>query len=414
MKTHIFFLTGLLAIGATLFSSCKDDDVSPDTRTVIIGTQEWMVENLNVDTFRNGDPIPEAQGQEWWQAGQDEQPAWCYFANDPANGDVYGKLYNFYAVIDPRGLAPEGWRVSTQDDWNTLLDYLGPEAGTKLKSTQLWEKSYSKGGNNSSGFSALPGSFRFPGSGFAVGETGLGRFGSYWSSTVSGGDYVSTGCYNYMWNISSGVERRGSEMGSGHSVRCLKGEPDFIDLRFGGQTWMFKNLDMDTFRNGDPIPQAMTDEEWITASAEGRPAWCYYQNDPENGRLYGKLYNWFAVNDPRKLAPAGWHLPSDAEWVVLSDWVGGDLLAGGAMKSVKGWSSPNQDATNFIGFTGLPGQYRNADGSFYDAQEVALFWSIDETGAQTAAARGLSVYNGILIYYSFNKGGGMSVRFLRD
>jgi len=90
-------------------------------KTVKIGTQTWMAENLNVSTFRNGDPIPEAKtNEEWDRAGANKQPAWCYYNNDPRNGAKYGKLYNWFAINDPRGLAPEGWHVSNLDDWNIL------------------------------------------------------------------------------------------------------------------------------------------------------------------------------------------------------------------------------------------------------------------------------------------------------
>jgi uncharacterized protein (TIGR02145 family) len=81
-------------------------------KTIKIGKQTWMAENLNVDKFRNGDLIPHIQDpEEWEQAGKNQQPAWCYYENDPENGNIYGKLYNWYAVNDPRGLAPEGFHV---------------------------------------------------------------------------------------------------------------------------------------------------------------------------------------------------------------------------------------------------------------------------------------------------------------
>jgi len=93
-------------------------------------------------------------------------------------------------------------------------------------------------------------------------------------------------------------------------------------VTIGTQEWMTKNLDVSTFRNGDPIPEAKTDEAWYRASQNNQPAWCYYMNDTVNGRLYGKLYNWFAVNDSRGLAPMGYHIPSDEEWAVLIDYFG--------------------------------------------------------------------------------------------
>lgn len=109
-------------------------------KTVTIGTQVWMKENLNVSTFRNGDPIPEAKtDEEWKAAGDAKQPAWCYYDNDPNNGAKYGKLYNWYAVNDSRGLAPEGWHVPTDQEWTDLIGFLGDDAGKKMKSKSVFE-----------------------------------------------------------------------------------------------------------------------------------------------------------------------------------------------------------------------------------------------------------------------------------
>ena len=95
-------------------------------------------------------------------------------------------------------------------------------------------------------------------------------------------------------------------------------------VNIGTQVWVTKNLDVDKFRNGDPIPQAKTNEEWKAAGENKQPAWCYYDNDPANGANYGKLYNWYAVNDKRGLAPEGWHVPSKMEWDTLAKFLGGD------------------------------------------------------------------------------------------
>jgi len=91
-------------------------------KTVVIGTQTWMSENLNVSTFRNGDPIPQAKSElEWENAGKNKQPAWCYYDNDPKNGAKYGKLYNWYAVVDTRNVCPVGWRIPNLNDIENLL-----------------------------------------------------------------------------------------------------------------------------------------------------------------------------------------------------------------------------------------------------------------------------------------------------
>ena len=111
------------------------------------------------------------------------------------------------------------------------------------------------------------------------------------------------------------------------------------EIKIGAQTWTTKNLDVSKFRNGEAIPLAKTNAEWALAGQNQQPAWCYYENKGENGIKYGKLYNWYAVNDPRGLAPSGYHIPTDAEWTILTDYLGGDSIAGAKMKSTSGWKS---------------------------------------------------------------------------
>ena len=143
---------------AMMLSSCGGASIEEGASTeVTIGTQVWMTNNLNVATFRNGDPIPEAKSKdEWLKAVGNKQPAWCYLDNNPIYGKVYGKLYNLFAVNDPRGLAPEGWKVPSKEDWSRLIDFLGGEslAGQKMKSKYGWWNDGN--GTNSSGFAGLP------------------------------------------------------------------------------------------------------------------------------------------------------------------------------------------------------------------------------------------------------------------
>ena len=111
-----------------------------NSQTVTIGNQTWMTKNLDVSTFRNGDTIPEIQDvNEWAKAGEEGRPAWCYYDNDSTNGTIFGKLYNWYAVNDPRGLVPVGYYVPTDAEWTILTDFLGSEAGTKMKSMPIYE-----------------------------------------------------------------------------------------------------------------------------------------------------------------------------------------------------------------------------------------------------------------------------------
>ncbi len=133
------------------------------------------------------------------------------------------------------------------------------------------------------------------------------------------------------------------------------------------QSWMTTNLDVDHYRNGDPIPHVTDPTEWKNLTTG---AYCYYANDSAKyAAVYGKLYNWYVVNDPRGLAPEGWHVPTDFEWTTLTDCLGGVSVAGGPMKETgtSHWILPNEGATNESGFTGLPGGVRSSqDGSFFD------------------------------------------------
>jgi uncharacterized protein (TIGR02145 family) len=185
------------------------------------------------------------------------------------------------------------------------------------------------------------------------------------------------------------------------------------EVKIGKQIWMTKNLDVSTFRNGDQIPHAKTDEEWEKAGENKQPAWCHYGNDPTNGAKYGKLYNWYAVNDPRGLAPAGWHISSNQEWTVLTDYLRGEDVAGTKIKSSSGWEE-NGNGTNGSGFSGVPGGYRDYDGTFNSIGVKAAWWSSSESHTDAAWGRNLSHYSGGVDGGFYDKEGGFSVRCLRD
>jgi len=178
------------------------------------------------------------------------------------------------------------------------------------------------------------------------------------------------------------------------------------------QVWMLKNLDVDKYRDGTPIPEVEDRSAWAGLSTG---AWCYYENNSANGTTYGKLYNWYAVNDPRGLAPAGWHVPSHAEWITLSNCLGGDLV-GGAMREegTAHWSSPNTGATNSSGFTGLPGGVRNYAGSFYNKGNVGFWWANSDFYSTETWGRYLYVASPDLIWYLGDKRSGFSVRCVKE
>ncbi|MBA7518084.1 hypothetical protein ES705_10150 [subsurface metagenome] len=181
-------------------------------------------------------------------------------------------------------------------------------------------------------------------------------------------------------------------------------------VKIGNKEWMTKNLNTSTFRNGNPIKEAKTAEEFGKAGDNEQPAWCYFENDLENGKKYGKLYNWYAVNDPRGLAPAGWHIPNDEEWTALTDFLG---VASTKMKSKYGWEE-NSNGTNESGISGLPGGFRSISGNFYAIGEYGYWWSSTESRRPHAWTRPLGYYSGYVIRNYLNMKLGFSVRCLRD
>jgi uncharacterized protein (TIGR02145 family) len=192
-------------------------------------------------------------------------------------------------------------------------------------------------------------------------------------------------------------------------------EQKYKTVTIGDQVWMAENLNVDKFRNGDPIPHTQTEEEWRQAGENGQPAWCYYDNDPANGKIYGKLYNWYAVSDWRGLAPEGWRIPSDEDWDKLIKLLGGNEVAGGKLKAsdTTYWQSPNTGATNETGFTGLPGGYRYYSG-YFDNLGLGYWWSSTEYSFTDAWGRALTYSYADADRDYNNKELGFSVRCVRD
>ena len=193
----------------------------------------------------------------------------------------------------------------------------------------------------------------------------------------------------------------------------------YNNVQIGTQVWMCENLKTSRYRNGGSIPYIVGNADWQALTTG---AWSYYDHDVANNAIYGKLYNWFTTKGDT-LCPTDWHVPTDAEWTVLTDYLGGVSVAGGKMKTVGTayWNSPNTDATNESGFSALPGSYRNNDGSFNDIMNIALFWSASGAYGNDAWSRGLYSSNGFVFKGSFpyfdsylNKSSGASVRCLKN
>jgi uncharacterized protein (TIGR02145 family) len=182
------------------------------------------------------------------------------------------------------------------------------------------------------------------------------------------------------------------------------------DVLIGTQTWAKCNLDVTTYRNGDVIPQVTDQTTWNNLTTG---AWCYYNNDSVTGTTYGKLYNWYAVNDPRGLAPTGYHIPSDTEWTTLVNYLGGTSPAGGAMKETGGchWLTPNQ-ATNSSGFSAFGGGIRTT--SFNLINNQGFWWSSTEFILTFAYYRYIAYNSTNITSTVISKANGLSVRLIKD
>ena len=194
-------------------------------------------------------------------------------------------------------------------------------------------------------------------------------------------------------------------------------------ITIGTQFWQNTNLNVSSYSDGTSIPQVTDPTAWVNLTTG---AWCYYNNDSATGTTYGKLYNWYAVvgiwneasktdvTQRKKLAPTGYHVPSDAEWTTLTDYLGGVGVAGGKMKATTLWNSPNTDATNTSGFTGLPGGCRGYTGTFGNVGNIGIWWSSSEANTAVAWDRNLNYNNGGANSYLNDETNGYSVRCLRD
>ena len=178
--------------------------------------------------------------------------------------------------------------------------------------------------------------------------------------------------------------------------------------KISDQGWMTENLNVDHYRNGDPIPEVKDSAAWSKLKTG---AWCYYQNDQENGKKYGKLYNWYAVNDPRGLAPKGWHIPTKNAFDNLIETVQGD---GNALKAI-GQGTGAGAGTNTSGFSALLSGCRYHDGNFLSLGYYTTFWSSTELYNYSAYNMYVYYYYGdVNVFYNGLKGSGFSVRCVKD
>ena len=185
-------------------------------------------------------------------------------------------------------------------------------------------------------------------------------------------------------------------------------------ITIGEQEWQVENLNVGTFRNGDSIFEARTNEDWDNANEMGIPAWCYYNNDSENGDSFGRLYNWHAVYDSRGLAPVGFHIPSDTEWAILLKHFEGVGDLGKKLKSKDGWEIYGNGSNETL-FSAKAGGGRDDNGSFVKLGLMAAWWSVTEYTQHKSWGYYLTNISESAVREGFNKDGeGLSVRCIKD
>lgn len=190
-------------------------------------------------------------------------------------------------------------------------------------------------------------------------------------------------------------------------------------VRIGNQFWMTKNLNLTKFKNGDEISEIISEKDWKECNDRKIPAWCNFENKSDNGEIYGKLYNWHAVNDKRGLAPEGWSLPGKNDWEKLNEYLGGVHKANRLLINSKEWKMETTDENINSLFNGLPGGYRTFDGKFINLGEVAIWWTSTALNHHKVNAYIKSISKFNLIDYKNNiefisKGNGLSVRCLKS
>jgi uncharacterized protein (TIGR02145 family) len=184
----------------------------------------------------------------------------------------------------------------------------------------------------------------------------------------------------------------------------------YTSVKIDDKCWFSQNLNVSKYKNGDIIPEVQNSTQWTNLTTG---AWCYAYNDAANGIIYGKLYNWYAVNDPRGLAPEGWHIPTQDEWISLKYFLSGN---GGELKEVGSdhWMGPNTDATDSYGFHALPSGYRSFMGDQFSIGYEVWLWSSTNDSNISAFFLGLSYNNNYIDIDDAGKPVGMAVRCVKD
>jgi uncharacterized protein (TIGR02145 family) len=379
---------------------------------------------LAVSKFGNGESIPEAKTTlEWEQLSMSNQPV---FMKKLVNGTEY-YFYNWYAVSDIRKLTNENFLIPDQYHFQIINAYskfqitpigIISEQGafTKVSEQQYyWTSSeYHEKGKRESAVSVSISKTN-------IGETELKQAykqegflvlvieNEKMKAATKSVAQTFLNNINNLSPISSQPTTVEKQIITSNNPTVIAS--NYKSVKIGNQIWMTENLNVDRFRNGDLIPEAKTADEWEKAGIDRKPAWCYYNNNSTIGAKYGKLYNWFAVSDPRGLAPIGWHLPSDQEWINLKNHLVVD--PGKKMKSTSDWNS-NGNGSNESGFAGKPAGYRHKNGMFYLIGDYGYWWSSSEYDVNNSWNLDLHYNHSFTNRNYNNKSQGFSVRCIKD
>ncbi len=412
----VIFIYKAIANDETQTGKLVDPRDGHEYKTVKIGNQEWMAENLAYlpdvvpPTSNYGSDIH----QRFYVYGYNGE--YINEAKATANYKTYGVLYNWPAAVN---VCPAGWRLPNLIDWEVLQDQFGgvSVAGGKMKEkgTSHW-KTPNTNGSNTVGFTALPGGFRNHLGSFAT----LNEVAYWWTSEYS--DELKAWRRDVSYNQYD-LALHAYHKEHGYSVRCIRDsiygaytdERDwktYKTIKIGNQVWMAENLAY--------LPQVFSPEVAQASSDKAR----YYvynhnTNDLDKAKLsynyytYGALYNWPAALNA---CPSGWRLPSLNDWETLQEALGGVSVAGGKMKE-KGtshWKKPNTNGSDAVGFTALPGGFRNHLGTFATLTEVGYWWSLNGSDATKAWRRDISYNQYDLALHAYQKEHGYSIRCIQD